>query len=184
MKANYVLAPLYLAPALAAPVFHTSTVLVAGSSSKTVFVRPGHQAEEVVLDNGAKPFTHPAPSSSSKTAGGPPSSILDADRPLTTEELMALSKTASAPAAPGKVRVKVSVGTLVVPGGAPRGSGGGVPPVFLVPGYYVPAKPADVWVVGLILSFVMVIAGLEIWRPVKRRYVFRRPFLIPSPSFA
>lgn len=167
---SYLLAPLYLAPALAAPVFHTSTVLVAGSSSKTLLLRPGYQAQDVALDNGPKPFTHS--SASSKTAEVPPSSILDADRPLTTEELMALSnkamstQPATPKSAPGKV--KVSVGTLVVPGGR---SGAGVQPMFLVPGYYVPAKPADVWVVGMILSFVMVVVGLEIWRPVTRRYI-------------
>lgn len=192
MKANYLVASLYLAPALAAPLFHTSTVLVAGTSAKTVVIRPGHQATIEETKQVALKAAIPAQSKTSEAAA---TSILDAERPLTTEELMALSRVAhpgSSSATPashkapanansaGSNKLKVSVGTLVVPGGAGVRSGSSVvaqlldpkvPHPYLVSGYYVPAKPADIWVVGMILSFVMVVVGLELWGPAKRRCV-------------
>lgn len=185
MKTNYLVASLYLAPALAAPLFHTSTVLVAGTSSKTVVIRPGHQATVEQTKQVALKAKSPAQSKTSEAAA---TSILDAERPLTTEELMSLSRVAQpaphkAPAhvnTAGGNKLKVSVGTLVVPGGAGARSGSSivaqlldpkVPRPYLVSGYYVPAKPADIWAVGMILSFVMVVVGLELWGPAKRRYV-------------
>lgn len=187
MKTNYLIASLYLAPALAAPVLQTATVLVAGASTKTVVIRPGHQAVVEETKQVAFDGTNISPSTS-KTEATPASSILDADRPLTTEELMALSKAAhsaqvtpahqNAPA--GSKGIKISVGTLVVPGGAGARPGSSVvaqlfdpkaPRPFLISGYYIPAQRADVWVAGMIISFVLVVVGLELWGLVRQRYV-------------
>lgn len=188
MKTNYLLGSLYLVPVLAAPVFHTSTMLVAGTSARTVFTRPGHRAalvddeHQVVFDN--RPLS--SSSSSTKTANVPPTSILDTDRPLTTEDLMALSsKTTAAAAASnppashrpaGDRKVTISVGTLVVPGSR---TGSVVAQLFdpksarpyLVPGYYVPSQRADIWVVGMIAVFVLVMVGLESWDLLASVYV-------------
>lgn len=187
MKTNYLAAALYLAPALAAPVFQTSTVLVAGASAKTVIIRPGHQttveeAKQVAFDG-----TSLSPSAS-KTGEIPTSSVLDADRPLTTQELMALSKAAHLAEATsahqkgpaGGNKIKISVGTLVVPGGAgARPSSSVVAQFFdpkaarpfLISGYYIPAQRPDVWAAGMIISFVLVVVGLELWGLVRQRYV-------------
>lgn len=191
MKTNYLLGSLYLAPVLAAPVLHTSTILVAGASARTVFTRPGHRAQvieseqhQVVFDNrplsSSQLESSSSSFSSSKAAHLPPTSILDADRPLTTEDLMALSKTAAAAVAPASKprpashpagndrKVTISVGTLVVPGSR---TGSVVAQLFdpksarpyLVPGYYIPNQRADTWVVGMIAVFVLVMIGLESW---------------------
>lgn len=190
MKTNYLVASLYLAPALAAPVLQTATVLVAGASAKAVVIRPGHQATVEETKQVAFDGTSLSPSSSTtKTEEAPASSILDADRPLTTKELMALSQAAhsaqqtsslqNAPA--GSKGIKISVGTLVVPGGAgARRPGSSVVAQlldpnagrpYLISGYYIPAQRPDVWVAGMIISFVLVVMGLELWGLMRERYV-------------
>lgn len=183
MKADYLLSSLCLAPlALAAPLSHTVT-LVAG---KSVW-RPGHQVatfvEEVqhVLVNKQLSRTTPK----ERTA---PSIILDAERPMTTAELMQLSKEAAQThptttpppqkikspkaksAKDGSSSKKISVGALVVPSSTSSSRIGVLAKIFdpqtspyLIPGQYVASQRADVLIVGLILACVMVVVAMEGW---------------------
>lgn len=195
MKANYLATSLCLAPALAAPLFSTSTVLVAGSSAKTVVVRPAHQAAleetaQVAFDGESisrSSSSASVVSTTTTTDDAPASTILDAERPLTTQELMELTQAShkkGAAAAGGASKIKISVGTLVVPGGGHPRAGSSVvaqfldpknPRPFLVSGYYIPAQRLDVWAAGVIVSFFLVVVGLELWGLVRQRYVFYGP---------
>lgn len=179
MKTNYLLSSLCLAPlALTAPLSHSVT-LVAG---KTVF-KPAHQIatlfEEVQHVLVSKPSkSHKIEESSS------PSTILDADRPLTTAELRELSKAAqvpqtmapSPPSHPAKshkpkhakdANRKISVGALVVPTPSRVGVMTKIfdpqTSPYLIPGQYVASQRADVLIVGLILACVLVVVAMESW---------------------
>lgn len=179
MKTNYLLSSLCLAPmALTAPLSHSVT-LVAG---KTVF-KPSHQIatlfEEVQHVLVSKPSkSHKIEESSS------PSTILDAERPLTTAELMELSKTATqvpqpmAPSPPSHPKShkpkhskdanrKISVGALVVPTPSRVGVMAKIfdpqTSPYLIPGQYVASQRADVLIVGLILACVLIVVAMESW---------------------
>lgn len=178
MKACSLFVPVWLAPALAAPVFYTSTtLLVAGSTSHRPVFRPSHLVENEheqsssqrpVLFGGGRPHTiEDIPSTPS----------LDSERPLSTEQLMALgsprthqssspetfasppssaallsSLPVSEKAPKGKPRV-VTVGTLVVLE-ADR--------PFLLPGYYIPARPrGDVLIMGGIVALLLLALAME-----------------------
>ncbi|KAJ4419927.1 hypothetical protein N0V82_004641 [Gnomoniopsis sp. IMI 355080] len=178
MKANYLLGSLCLAPlALTAPVSHTVT-LVAG---KSVF-QPGHKIATLFEEIQHVLVTKKSSSSSSshKThEESSPSIILDAERPLTTAELLALAQ----PPAPASQHLKshkpskstkdgnkkISVGALVVPSPA-RAGGLKLSKIldphtspYLIPGQYVSSQRADVLIVGLILACVLVVVAMESW---------------------
>lgn len=174
MKAAFFLSSLSLAPlALAVPMIHTS-ILIAGASTKTVVLRPGAQSH-----TGEAQRVVPArlPSDlQSTTPEERPSQPLDAERPLTTEELMALSGSSSsesparkkggAKKGPKAAKGKVAVGALVVPG-SQRAKDlkqmldfGNAKP-YLIPGYYVSSQRADVLVLGMIVAFVLIVVAVE-----------------------
>lgn len=197
MRPNQLLSSLYLAQAaLAAPI-----LLVAGSSAKAVFIRPARQmavpeVAQVVFNADDKPA--PKPSTTVETN---PASLLGSDSPLTTAQLMAIAQVKSTPEVPPppqqedeestqstilmttsttttSSKGKVSVGTLVVPGSrakkAPMSQvfdGKKAPSLYLVPGYYISSRQADIFVVGIILAFVLAVLAVETCGPVSRTYV-------------
>lgn len=182
--------------ALAAPI-----LLVAGSSAKAVFIRPAHQmamaeTAQVVIKHDNK--HHPRPAHPSTTWKAEAASPLDADGPMTTADLMALSQLAGSTAGhvqPPKAvsathsakpvttttlssnKGRVSVGTLVVPGSSRAKAlmsnlfDPKAPRPYLVPGYYVSSQRADFFVVGIILAFVLAVVAVETWGPVSETYV-------------
>lgn len=180
MKTNHFLSSLCLAPlALAAPLSHTVT-LVAG---KAVF-RQNHQITTLFQEVQHVLVSKKSPSSSSTSSHtieeSSPSILLDAERPLTTAELLALSHpeppTQPAPSQQTKSHrpkaakagnKKISVGALVVPS-APRT--GVLSKIldshtspYLIPGQYVSSQRADVLIVGMILACVLVVVAMESW---------------------
>lgn len=187
MKTNYLVSSLCLAPlALAAPFSHTVT-LVAG---KSVF-KPSHQI--ATLFEEVQHVLVSKPSKSHKTIideSSSPSITLDAERPLTTAELMELSKAAARvpqPMAPhphphpkstssshkpkhtkdGATNRKISVGALVVPTPSRVGVMAKIfdpqTSPYLIPGQYVASQRADVLIVGLILACVLIVVAMESW---------------------
>lgn len=173
MKSNYVLSSLCLAPlALAAPVSHTVT-LIAG---KAVW-KPGHQTstffekvQQVIVSEHSSP-----------TVKESAPSIVAAERPMTTAELMELSKVPSQPTPPQQMKSpkpksakdsnkKISVGALVVPSSSRAGVLAKIfdpqTSPYLIPGQYVASQRADVLIVGLILACVLVVMAMESWELV------------------
>lgn len=147
MRPTQLLTSLYLAQAAAA----APILLVAGSSAKAVFIRPARQmtvaeTAQIVWEATKDEQRHASPKTPSSTWDASPAALLDAEGPLSTADLMALSKVSSEqqqqqqqhqqqekrPAAVPKVSThatrpmttttltsnkgKISVGTLVVPG--------------------------------------------------------------------
>lgn len=186
MKTNYLLSSLCLAPlALTAPLSHSVT-LVAG---KTVF-KPGHQIATLFEEVQHVLVSKPSKSQHKLEESSSPSTILDADRPLTTAELMELStKAAAAAQVPQPMTVssppshpkshkpkkhtkdanrKISVGALVVPTPSRVGVMAKVfdpqqASPYLIPGQYVASQRADVLIVGLILACVLIVVAMESW---------------------
>lgn len=144
MRPTQLLSSLYLAQAaVAAPI-----LLLAGSSAKAVFIRPSRQmtvaeTAQIVLEatQDKQQQRHHASTKPSSTGNAAAAALLDAEGPLTTADLMALSQVSASsaseqqqeqrpaqPHAPSKPsqpittttlssnKGKISVGTLVVPG--------------------------------------------------------------------
>lgn len=193
MRPTQLLTSLYLAQAaLAAPI-----LLVAGSSARAVFIKPARQmyvteTTQIILEDqheGAGP---------SKTVKTTAAALLDADGPLSTEDLMALSRISAATLAEERLeeaatqstkpmtttttsssdsKGKITVGTLVVPG--PTSASAAMsqwfdpksPRPYLIPGYYVSSQQADFLVVGIIMAFVLVVVAVETCGPITRTYV-------------
>lgn len=207
MRPTQLFTSLYLAQAaLAAPI-----LLVAGSSAKAVFIRPARQMSvaemaQVVLKHDSK---HHRDASKPSTAwkATPASSALDAEGPLTTADLMALSQisevqhhqveeSATQSAKPvttttlSNNKGKISVGTLVVPGSSRAKTlmsqlfDSKAPRPYLVPGYYVSSQRADGFVVAIILAFVLVVVAVETWGPASRTYVEEDPHYLPMAMHA
>lgn len=184
MRSYQLLASLYLAQAaIAAPI-----LLVAGSSAKAVFVRPPHHQMNVVEKNQIVLQSQHHYAQPSKAVDLPAASTLDSNGPVTTEDLMALSKLPTHQTKENSAfislqqikaqaaKMKVSVGTLVVPGSKGKAVVAHLSDItptrpYLIPGYYVASQRVDLAVVGVVLCFMLAIVVVESWASVSRTYV-------------